>query len=112
MYPTVASLVAPTIVLTNYYDTYDRCFFFSENVPNFMFYATGLAAAACLGRVGVRVSIATGSGRGHRDQHHLPPTGGGATTNGELDVGVGIWKHGLECLDKLGVLERLESEGR
>lgn len=38
--------------------------------------------------------------------------GGGEGGNAGADPGIGIWTHGLDCLDKLGVLRRLESEGR
>lgn len=35
-----------------------------------------------------------------------------SATGGSIDPGVGIWTHGLACLESLGVLRQLESEGR
>ncbi|CAM9793747.1 unnamed protein product [Scytosiphon promiscuus] len=71
----------------------------------------GLASAACLARIGLRVTVVAPVGR---------ETRGGAqrsarvsnTAGVSLDPGVGIWTHGLACLDQLGVLPQLEAEGR
>lgn len=65
-------------------------------VPPLSARCVGLATAACLGRLGVLVTIAVGEGQPKR----------------KLDPGIGIWTHGLDCLDKLGVLQQLEAEGR
>lgn len=58
----------------------------------------GLATAACLERIGMRVTLLMGGNQEGKE--------------GRVDPGIGIWSHGLRCLDKLGVLERLEAEGR
>eukprot|EP00752_Nemacystus_decipiens_P002018 g1936.t1 len=100
----------------------------------------GLATAACLGRLGIRVTIATGlprtetrapsacragvgqEGAGDakaREGGSVYEGGGRGTAvpdgglgGGAVDPGVGIWTHGLACLDELGILRRLEAEGR
>ncbi|CAM9843114.1 unnamed protein product [Ectocarpus sp. 6 AP-2014] len=83
----------------------------------------GLATAACLARIGLRVTVAAGKGGagGGRD---ITTTGdktkaaadsmnrSSSATGGSIDPGVGIWTHGLACLESLGVLRQLESEGR
>ncbi|CAM9655686.1 unnamed protein product, partial [Ectocarpus sp. 8 AP-2014] len=83
----------------------------------------GLATAACLARIGLRVTVAAGKGGagGGRD---IATTGektkaaaesmdrSSSATGGSIDPGVGIWTHGLACLESLGVLRQLESEGR
>ncbi|CAM9208315.1 unnamed protein product [Ectocarpus sp. 4 AP-2014] len=83
----------------------------------------GLATAACLARIGLRVTVAAGKGGagGGRD---ITTTGektkaaaestdrSSSGTGGSIDPGVGIWTHGLACLESLGVLRQLESEGR
>lgn len=67
----------------------------------------GLATAACLGRIGVQVTIALGDG-----EDGATSMMGGRGGNSKPDPATGIWTHGLECLEKLGVLEQLETEGR
>ncbi|CAM9951535.1 unnamed protein product [Ectocarpus sp. 12 AP-2014] len=83
----------------------------------------GLATAACLARIGLRVTVAAGKGGagGGRD---ITTTGektkaaaesmdrSSRAIGGSIDPGVGIWTHGLACLESLGVLQQLESEGR
>jgi len=113
---------------------------------SFLYPCSGLAAAACLSRVGVSVSqprrragirrrrwergtnvdcgaaAATAAVAGRRwDTGSATEAAGGAVqrggatggvvdTDSGLDPGVGIWTHGLVCLDQLGVLHGLEAE--
>lgn len=49
-------------------------------------------------------AVSIGGGRGGHD--------GQPDTDLDFDPAVGIWTHGLACLDQLGVLRRLEAEGR
>lgn len=102
----------------------------------------GLATAACLGRLGIRVTIAAGrpkiettvptagragAGRGgggvgdkrdnieggqHAVEGESTTVHEGGAGGAAVDPGVGIWTHGLACLDELGILRRLEAEGR
>ncbi|CAM9713030.1 unnamed protein product, partial [Choristocarpus tenellus] len=58
----------------------------------------GLATAACLGKIGVKVTLITGKKR--------------ERSRTRADPGVGIWTNGLRCLDNLGVLSGLETQGR
>lgn len=69
---------------------------------------TGLATAACLGRVGVRVTVALGE----EENSKVKAAGTGSSRIGGPDPAVGIWTHGLKCLDQLGILGQLEAEGR
>ncbi|CAM9354549.1 unnamed protein product [Ectocarpus sp. 13 AM-2016] len=83
----------------------------------------GLATAACLARIGLRVTVAAGKG-GAGGSRDIARTGektktagetidrSSSATGGRIDPGVGIWTHGLTCLERLGVLRQLESEGR
>ncbi|CAM9559639.1 unnamed protein product, partial [Sphacelaria rigidula] len=68
----------------------------------------GLATAACLGRIGVRVTLALGERSSGESSMICEGQAGARKPN----PGTGIWTHGLECLHKLGVLDRLESQGR
>ncbi|CAM9460870.1 unnamed protein product, partial [Pylaiella littoralis] len=97
----------------------------------------GLASAACLARIGLRVTIAEirgqdrwghdreergarvgvgGTAAGKRAKHKEPAAleknGVSNTRDDAIDPGVGIWTHGLACLDELGILQQLEAEGR
>lgn len=125
--------------------------------------SAGLASAACLSRIGVRVTVVApappalcrassrkqeggpplwqspvgrdeekeaAAGQKQKEQQEprkkgvfSSPAGGGTprvgrrsgvsgAAGGALDPGVGIWTHGLACLDQLGVLPQLEAEGR
>lgn len=101
------------------------------------YFCTGLASAACLARIGLRVTIAEIRGQdrwGHDREERGARVGVGGTAAGKkakhkepaalekngvsntrddaIDPGVGIWTHGLACLDELGILQQLEAEGR
>ncbi len=75
-----------------------------------------MTAAAAAAAAGGRRNTGSGSDTEAAAAAGAVHRGGGRGGMGDTDLGfdpgVGIWTHGLACLDQLGVLRGLEAEGR